>query len=87
MFIIGSSTMALLNAAVSICHLPYASLITEIADDSTVLCGVELELPQLDNHTVDLCANSKRILQLQSSKLILTSPSTAVESLECHQII
>ena len=48
MFIAGPSSMALLHAAVSICRLPYASLITEIADDSTILCGVELELPQLE---------------------------------------
>jgi len=46
MFVNGPSPIALLNAAVSECRLQYASLITEIADDPTVLCGVELELPQ-----------------------------------------
>ena len=40
--------MALLRATASISHLQYASLITEIADEFTVLCGVELELPQLE---------------------------------------
>ena len=48
MFVNGPSPIALLHAAVSECRLQYASLITEIADDPTVLCGVELELPQLE---------------------------------------
>ena len=46
MFIKGASPIALLHAAASECSLQYASLITEIASDQTVLCGVELELPQ-----------------------------------------
>ena len=48
MFVHGPSPIALLHAAASECRLPYASLITEIADSSTILCGVELELPQLE---------------------------------------
>ena len=36
----------MLHAAALECHLEYVSLITEIASDETVLCGVELELPQ-----------------------------------------
>ena len=48
MFVNGPSPIALLHAAVSECRLQYASLITEIADDPMVLCGVELELPQLE---------------------------------------
>jgi len=48
MFVNGPSPIALLNAAVSECRLQYAPLIPEIADDSIVLCGVELELPQLE---------------------------------------
>ena len=42
MFVDGPSPIALLHAAASECRLPYASLITEIADNSTILCGVEL---------------------------------------------
>jgi len=48
MFINGPSPIALLHAAAFVSHLQYASLVTEIADDSTVLCGAELELPQLE---------------------------------------
>ena len=48
MFVNGPSPIALLHAAVSECRLQYASLITEIADVPTILCGVELELPQLE---------------------------------------
>jgi len=48
MFVNGPSPIALLNAAVSECRLQYASLTPEIADDSTVLCDVGLELPQLE---------------------------------------
>ena len=47
MFVNGPSPIALIHAAVSECRLQYASLITEIADDPMVLCGVELELQQL----------------------------------------
>ena len=46
MIIKETSSIALLHAAASECHLQYVSLITEIASDQTVLCGVELELPQ-----------------------------------------
>ena len=46
MIIKETSPIALLHAAASECHLEYVSLITEIASDETVLCGVELELPQ-----------------------------------------
>ena len=46
MIIKETSPIALLHAAASECHLQYVSLITEIASDQTVLCGVELELPQ-----------------------------------------
>jgi len=46
MIIKGTSPIALLHAAALECHLQYVSLITEIASDQTVLCGVELELPQ-----------------------------------------
>ena len=45
MFIKGASPIALLHAVASECSLQYASLITEIASDQTILCGVELELP------------------------------------------
>ena len=44
MIIKETSPIALLHAAASECHLQYVSLITEIASDQTVLCGVELEL-------------------------------------------
>ena len=46
MIIKETSPVALLHAVASECHLEYVSLITEIASDQTVLCGVELELPQ-----------------------------------------
>jgi len=46
MIIKETSPIALLHAAALECHLQYVSLITEIASDQTVLCGVELELPQ-----------------------------------------
>ena len=46
MIINETSPIALLHAAALECHLQYVSLITEIASDQTVLCGVELELPQ-----------------------------------------
>jgi len=46
MIIKETSPIALLHAAALECHLEYVSLITEIASDETVLCGVELELPQ-----------------------------------------
>ena len=46
MIIKETSSIALLHAAASECHLQYVSLITEIASDQTVICGVELELPQ-----------------------------------------
>ena len=46
MIIKETSPIALLHAAALECHLDYVSLITEIASDETVLCGVELELPQ-----------------------------------------
>ena len=46
MIIKETSPIALLHAAASECQLQYVSLITEIASDQTVLCGVELELPQ-----------------------------------------
>ena len=46
MIIKETSPIALLHAAALECHLQYVSLITEIASDQTVICGVELELPQ-----------------------------------------
>jgi len=46
MIIKETSPIALFHATASDCHLQYVSLITEIASDQTVLCGVELELPQ-----------------------------------------
>ena len=46
MIIKETSPIALLHAAAMECHLEYVPLITEIASDETVLCGVELELPQ-----------------------------------------
>ena len=46
MIIKETSPVALLHAVASECHLEYVSLITEIASDETVICGVELELPQ-----------------------------------------
>ena len=69
MFINGPSPIALLHAAAFVSHLQYASLVTEIADDSTVLCGAELKLPQLE-----LLAHAMNIFSWEPTHL---DPTTA----------
>ncbi|KAJ1256466.1 hypothetical protein BS78_K019200 [Paspalum vaginatum] len=44
-FVIGASYQALFEVVVARCYLEYAAFVTEVADDGTVLCGVELVLP------------------------------------------
>lgn len=48
MFVNGASFMSLLQAVTVQCHLPYASLITEITEDGSILCRVEIELPHIE---------------------------------------
>uniref|UniRef100_A0A0A8ZNY4 Uncharacterized protein n=1 Tax=Arundo donax TaxID=35708 RepID=A0A0A8ZNY4_ARUDO len=48
MFVVGASYLSLLQAVAAKCALPYASLLCEAADDGSVLCGIEIELPLLN---------------------------------------
>lgn len=43
-------SISMLRAVTKQHGLPYASLITEVGDDGTTLCGVELELPHMDRN-------------------------------------
>ncbi|KAG2657691.1 hypothetical protein PVAP13_1KG197820 [Panicum virgatum] len=45
---VGVNSISLLRAVSRQYCLPYTSLITKVGDDGTLLCGVELELPQLE---------------------------------------
>ena len=45
---LGGSSIDFLASLTRHYCLPYASLITEIGFDGDILCGVELELPQLE---------------------------------------
>ena len=47
MFAIGTSYISLLQIVACRCRLPYVSLLCEVANDGSVLCGVEIELPLL----------------------------------------
>ncbi|PUZ64574.1 hypothetical protein GQ55_3G153500 [Panicum hallii var. hallii] len=49
MFTIGASYISLLQAVVVRCSLPYASLIHEICEDGSLLCGVEIQLPLIES--------------------------------------
>ncbi|KAJ1262206.1 hypothetical protein BS78_09G089100 [Paspalum vaginatum] len=45
MFVVGALYRALLEIVAARCCLEYAALVTELAEDGTILCGVELVLP------------------------------------------
>ncbi|KAJ1280344.1 hypothetical protein BS78_04G224800 [Paspalum vaginatum] len=45
MFVVGASYLSLLRGIAARCCLPYASLVCEVAEDGTAMCGVDIELP------------------------------------------
>lgn len=47
MFVVGASYLSLLQAVDSHCSLLYASIVNEVTEDGTLLCGIEIEIPTI----------------------------------------